>query len=96
MENLSETLGLVVFLAGALERFQEYVLGRFISGKRMLIVSAALGIALAVGLRLDGLGELGYESARPWVSYILTGLVLGGGSNLVHAVFGMAKAKLSK
>lgn len=95
MENLSQTMGLVVFLAAALERFQEYVLGRFLNGKAMLVASVVLGLALAIGLKLDGLGELGYKSANLWVSYILTGLVMSGGSNLVHAIFGAVKAKVS-
>ena len=56
MDNLGGTMGLIVFLAVALERLQETVLGRFVSGKWMLLIALVLAVAASIALKLDGLG----------------------------------------
>jgi hypothetical protein len=46
--------------------------------------SALVGVALCVLYQVDVLGMLGLATSVPVVPYVITGLVIGRGSNFVH------------
>jgi hypothetical protein len=50
----------------------------------MRYIAALVGIALATVYRTDLLAMLGLTSPWPIVGYIVTGLLIGRGSNFVH------------
>lgn len=50
----------------------------------MRYVAAAVGIALAILYQTDLLAMLGLASPWPWVGWVVTGLLIGRGSNFIH------------
>ena len=46
--------------------------------------AVAVGVALSLCYRTDLLQLFGLVPPLPWVGYIITGLVIGRGSNFVH------------
>jgi hypothetical protein len=58
------------------------------TGKRTItlhIVSGILGVAIAVSYHISLFRVLGAESAQPVFGEVLTGLLLGRGSNYIHS-----------
>lgn len=47
-------------------------------------LAAAVGIALAFAYQVDLLTLFGLQPPAPWLGYLVTGVVLGRGSNFVH------------
>lgn len=59
-------------------------------------ITAAVGVLLAFGFQLAAFTEvLGMAPIHPMVDYVLTGFVLGGGSNYLHDLLEGAVAKLN-
>ena len=83
METLSGVVGLVMFLALLVEFLGERLLTPFLKGVRMVWATALVGGALCVLLKVDGLSLVGVN-ANLYVSYVVTGLIVGSGSNAVH------------
>jgi hypothetical protein len=51
----------------------------------MRYVALLVGLALALAYRLDVIYEaFGYVAIWPWVGVVITGLVIGRGSNYLH------------
>ena len=50
----------------------------------MRYVAALVGVALATTYRTDLLSMLGLTTPWPWVGWVITGILLGRGSNFVH------------
>ena len=46
--------------------------------------AALVGVALAVAYRADALALFGLDAWTPWIGWIVTGLVVGRGSNYLH------------
>lgn len=72
-------------LATFVEGFVEY----FISDPNkfqpwLKYVAAAIGIAVSIFYRLDVFALLGVTAAYPFVGYVITGLVIGRGSNYLN------------
>ncbi len=47
-------------------------------------VAVAVGVGLACAYRIDLLAMVGLETWTPWIGYVITGLLIGRGSNYVH------------
>ena len=56
-------------------------------------VSLALGIAAAVLYKADILLAVGLKGVTPWVGYVLTGVIIGRGSNYLNDFVTLIKAK---
>jgi len=79
----------IIVLSMILERIWEHIqqlLGDNFSKKTKVIGSGLLAMAAALALQLDLLHALDVMPAASYPGYILTGLVLGLGSNVVHDV----------
>jgi len=79
----------IIVLSMILERVWEHIqqlLGDSFSKKTKVIGSGLLAMAAALALQLDLLHALDVMPAASYPGYILTGLVLGLGSNVVHDV----------
>lgn len=85
MENLKE----IIFFAIAIKAIVEYVFTWVVDGKiqRKQITSFVLGEIIAFSFGLDAFKDMGFVANLPFVSTILTGLVISGGANLVHDIF---------
>lgn len=66
------------------EGLVEYTLKNFATGKWVKFVALALGIIFAIVYKLDLLMMLGLEAISPYVGYVVTGLIIGRGSNYVN------------
>lgn len=89
MEIAATTIATVTLLAGLVQWVTERLFGAWVSGERMVLVSGAVGIVACVVFQVDALHLLGLSSpygALP--GEILTGLVVGAGSNAVHDLLG--------
>ncbi len=82
-------LALVVFLAAFIEWATERFVGWLLAGTAMVFVSAAVGVLLCLLLRVDALAILGITDVvgAPYTGQIITGIVVGSGSNAVHKFF---------
>ena len=79
----------IIVLSMILERIWEHIqqlLGDSFSKQTKVIGSGILAMAAALALQLDLLHALDIMPAATYPGYLLTGLVLGLGSNLVHDV----------
>ena len=77
------TLSVVSLLAYLAESIVEYFFAW--APKWTKYIAAAVGILLAINFQMDLFQSLlGLESFHPLVGYVLTGLVLGRGSNWLH------------
>lgn len=50
--------------------------------------AAAVGVALSIAYKADLLGLVGLQSGWAGISYVLTGLLIGRGSNYLHDFVG--------
>jgi hypothetical protein len=73
-----------ISVAFLIEALVEYLVVDYL-GDRAKYAAALIGVGLAVGFRLDLVQELvGLEARVPYLGNVLTGLVLGRGSNFVN------------
>lgn len=81
----------IFFLSFFVEGFIEYTLGGVLkNGQRAILkwAALALGAALAIAYNVDLLAQFGLVSTIPFVGEIVTGVIIGRGSNYVHDVLG--------
>lgn len=83
----------VAFMAFVIERLTQYLGGSFgFDGKKWFGVPASVWVALilsgvvAVGADFNFFALFGIEFRWVWVGYLLTALLMSGGSNLWHEV----------
>lgn len=84
----------IIALALIIERFTEWVVGtpfnkipKLTPYKwTLMYVAGALGLVAALTFHIDLLTTIGLPSSL--YGEILTGIALGGGSNLIHKLFG--------
>jgi len=91
---MNDLLG-ILFLATLLEGFITYLFGEGQGEQRNYLkyVSLAFGIIVAVAYKIDIPAMVGLISPYPFVSFILSGLVLGRGSNYVNDLIGSFRKK---
>ena len=91
MENLG-IFGSALVLAFVVEALLEYVLGTWVvplkedvRAKVLMAVGLVLGIGLCLNYKVDLLAEMGLETGR--VGQVLTGAIIGRGSEYLHAFY---------
>jgi len=79
----------LVVLATFYEYITETIFGTWLNGKVMALVSASIGVVLCISFQLDGMSLLndGFSAFHPIIGQIVTGIIVGGGSNRVHELF---------
>ena len=92
------SLGVSVFLLATLiEGFTEYALADLADkagAKRVLkYVPLALGVLAAVAYKVDILASLGVVSSVPFVGSVVSGLIIGRGSNYVNDIVSRFREK---
>lgn len=85
----------ILFLATLLEGLIAYVFGESDGQKRQYIkhIALAFGIIMAVSYKIDIPAMVGLISPYPFVSAVLSGLVIGRGSNYVNDFVGSFRKK---
>lgn len=79
-----EVLG-IVFLATFVEGFITYLRGNSEKSTPWLkYVALALGVVVAVGYNIDIPAMVGIASGYPLVSNVISGIIIGRGSNYVN------------
>lgn len=69
------------------EGMVEYVFGNIPKLKPFLMyIALIVGVALAAVYRVDILASLGLVSPVPWVGFVISGLIIGRGSNYVNDI----------
>jgi len=84
----------ITFLAFLNERVVEYFFGKIkVLKPALLYVSALTGIALAFAYQASIFSalDLGIVSAYLWVDFLVTGIVIGGGSNYLNTIVEFVK-----
>jgi len=101
METIA-VLGAGVFMALVLERLVELLVKPALpeaAKPAVPYISAVAGLLLAFGFAIDlitpTLAQFGVVPAVDWAGKVVTGLLLGGGSNLVHDLWPSKMAVLS-
>ncbi len=91
---MEDILG-ILFLATLLEGFIAYLFGEGQGEKRNYLKYVALvfGTIMAVSYKIDIPAMVGLTSPYPFVSFILSGLVIGRGSNYVNDLIGSFRKK---
>ncbi len=91
MDMFANMFGAVTSIAVVIERLVQFLVKPAVPAKftkAVPYVAVALGVLTAFGLNLDllspFLGQAGITPAVDWAGKALTGLLMGGGSNLIH------------
>jgi len=82
------SLAVLAFLLCALN---EFIVERFfggierLKGYPMVLIGAAIGVSLCFGFGVDILRLAGFEASyAPWIGKLVSGLIIGSGSNALH------------
>jgi len=88
VESTNLLIALVV-LATFCEYIMETIFSKWLNGKAMVVASALIGVVLCVAFQLDGMTLLndGFSAFHPVFGQVVTGIIVGGGSNRVHELF---------
>jgi hypothetical protein len=83
-----QAIGAVLLLAVLTEWLTERFFGGLWVGKIMVGISTVIGVALCVAFKVDAIILLGVGSPwSEWVNIVVTGLIVGGGSQAIHKFF---------
>ena len=83
-----QAIGAVLLLAVLTEWLTERFFGGLWTGKIMVGISTTIGVALCVAFKIDAVTLLGISSPwSEWVNIVVTGLMVGGGSQAIHKFF---------
>lgn len=84
MNPISFVVG-AVFLATFVEGTVEYLFAKNVKVQPYLqYLALGFGIVVAIAYKVDILGQFGLVSAYPFVGYVVSGLIIGRGSNYVN------------
>jgi len=84
-----ELIAAITVLAILTEWLSERFFGKWITGEAMVYLSTVVGIALCLLFQVDGVKAMGLPAPlwSPWTGEVITGLIVGAGSNAVHKFF---------
>lgn len=85
----------ILFLAFLAEALTEYLAAPLVKGEGsrhpaaasplyLRYIAVAVGVLLALAYRADLLAMMGLCAVTPWVGYIVTGILIGRGSNFLN------------
>jgi hypothetical protein len=80
-----EALGLITALAVIIEALVENF-AKEIDARYKVWITAAVGVALCIAYEADVLAFLGYTATFPYIGQILTGFLIGRGSNYINDI----------
>lgn len=82
----------ILFLATLIEGMITYIFGdkenRTDNRNYLKYVSLGLGVALAIIYKVDILAMAGLVTGNPIINYVLSGMIIGRGSNYVNDLIG--------
>jgi hypothetical protein len=84
----------IVLLATLIEGLVTYLFGKTDEGYTrpwLAYVSLALGVTVSIAYQVDIPAMVGLVSPIPYVGYVVSGLVLGRGSNYLNDILRMIK-----
>jgi len=78
-------LAIILFLALLTETIVERLFGSWLKGYWLILIASAMGVGLAFAYKLDIVNLVLSVDITAW-GKVLTGLVIGAGSDTVHGV----------
>jgi hypothetical protein len=83
----------LLLFAFLVESFTEYAFGQFLAVKPYLkYIALLLGVVVAVAYKIDIIaGIAGLTSPIPWIGSVLSGLIIGRGSNYLNDLVSFIK-----
>ena len=88
MENIAG----ILLLATLVEGLVTYVFGTEGSRPWLRFVSLGLGVLAAVAYQIDLLALFGLASPIAWIGWIVSGLIIGRGSNYLNDIIGRVRS----
>lgn len=83
----------ILFLASFVEGFVEYCFGKSeVMKPYLMYVALAFGVVLCVAYKVDIPSMLGLVASHGWVNWVVSGLIVGRGSNYVNDIFTTIKS----
>lgn len=88
-------IGGIIFLAFFIEGLVEYLFNRDDGVKQPVLryVALIIGVALAIAYKVDILAMVGLTTTIPFIGYIVSGIIIGRGSNYVNDAVSMLRGK---
>ena len=85
----------LTFLIAAIfiEGLVEYLFKEWTGGSWIKYVALCCGVIFAVIYKLDLMAQFGFVAFSPYVGYVITGLIIGRGSNYVNDFVSRLTAK---
>lgn len=95
MPEIGTLIGGLLLLATLVEGTITYLSGESSPYKRPYLryISLGFGCALAILYEVDVLATAGLKGISPYVGYVLTGIIIGRGSNYLNDIITFIKAK---
>ena len=89
-----QALAGIILLAVIVEGVITYLFGKSENDSREWIkyLSLAFGVAIAIAYQVNIPAMAGLETPFPYVGYIVSGLVIGRGSNYLNDILGKLKS----
>lgn len=88
IENIATAFLLAVFVEGFIEYFIPKQDEKLPPREWIKYVSALLGIAVAFAYELDIFALLGVTAVFPYIGYVISGIIIGRGSNYLNQFLG--------
>jgi len=89
-----DSLAVIMMLAVGIERLQEFLIGKKVSGWLMQTIAWIIGIGVCLLIQFGMFHELNLvksaDVVRAYGDYVITGLAIGLGSNFVHDIFSLS------
>ena len=87
MESAIQMVAGLIVLATIVRWLVEEFAGAVVKGRVAKALALLLGVLIALFGRIDAMPALGIQGLASPVGYILTGVLIGGGSTIIHALF---------
>ena len=87
MESLTGILLLATFVEG----FVKYVINPEFDGRYIRYGTLFLGVLISIAYRIDLLAMVGLVAFNPYIGYVISGLIIGRGSNYINDIMGVLK-----
>lgn len=82
----------LLLLATFVEGLVEYLFAKDgVSQPVLKYIALGLGVVLAIAYQVDVLAFVGMTSVVPFVGYVVSGIMIGRGSNYVNDIVGMLR-----
>lgn len=84
-----------IIAAVIVEGIVEYAASKWVTGDMLRYIALGIGVVFCIGYQLDLLAAFGLTAINPYISYVVTGILIGRGSNYLNDLLSTLTGKLS-